>query len=183
MVLLSKTETTQVQNLAGTPEFMAPEVVNFEDISTGSGSSWKLRLFFICIFIILYFRHVVGWSSLVRPPLWILALPCQRGGRHHQQNTCQRHLVRLSWYRPTNVTLYWSSCIIQQDCKKRSIISIQGQIWLWCWRIWLDHSWSKGNTLLCVVQTFKKLISKSNRKEIKQTYAIFHLPRISLRVS
>merc|ERR1719357_1134775 len=26
----------RVQNLAGTPEFMAPEVVNFEDISTGS---------------------------------------------------------------------------------------------------------------------------------------------------
>ena len=34
-----KTESIQVQNLAGTPEFMAPEVVNFEDISTGSGSS------------------------------------------------------------------------------------------------------------------------------------------------
>ena len=29
---------------------MAPEVVNFEDISTGSGSSWNLCLFFICIF-------------------------------------------------------------------------------------------------------------------------------------
>ena len=44
-----KTESIQVQNLAGTPEFMAPEVVNFEDISTGSGSSEKLFLFLICI--------------------------------------------------------------------------------------------------------------------------------------
>ena len=162
---------------------MAPEVVNFEDISTGSGSSWKLCLFFICIFIILYFRHVVGWSSLVRAPLRLLALPCQRGGRHHQQNARQRHLVRLSWYTAKNATLYWSYCIIQQDCKKRSIISIQGQIWLWCWRIWLNHSWSKGNTLLCIVRTFNKLINKSSRKEIKQTHAILYLSRISLRVS
>ena len=29
----------QVQNMAGTPEFMAPEVVNFEDIALETGHS------------------------------------------------------------------------------------------------------------------------------------------------
>ena len=40
----------QVQNLAGTPEFMAPEVVNYEDISTGSGSRKTFPIICICVF-------------------------------------------------------------------------------------------------------------------------------------
>ena len=31
----------QVQNIAGTPEFMAPEVVNFEDIALETGHPHK----------------------------------------------------------------------------------------------------------------------------------------------
>ena len=107
-----KTESIQVQNLAGTPEFMAPEVVNFEDISTGSGSSWKLCLFFICIFMFAFqtcgrleFSRTSS-SLATRPSLPVErktpptkrspTSPCKIIFKPQKMSPCVDHLVQYS---------------------------------------------------------------------------------------
>jgi hypothetical protein len=53
--------------MGGTPDFMAPEVFNFEDIELKTG--WSINTIKM-ISTKCLFRSMVAWSSFLHSPLW-----------------------------------------------------------------------------------------------------------------
>ena len=72
----------QIKSLVGTPEFVAPEVVNYDFICTGTGegdNEQDTEIFVSAaadIFLLndVFFRHVVTWGHLLHSPVWIFAI-------------------------------------------------------------------------------------------------------------